>query len=346
MEFKGKNILVVRLSALGDVIRTTPTILGLKKAYPDSRITWLVEDSSAGLFPALEDIPLIILSRKKLKSRNPLVVLAEISRIVKLIRAQHFDLCLDFHGILKSALIPYVARIPIRIGFLPKGSKEHAHFFYTHRVPLENHQISRYLRNLKLLEPYDPSIQLESVSLSLSDETHQWIADMMKENPLLLIPGTSMFGRNKQWPAESWAMLYKNLIERFPVKFVFGPADDHYRESLSRLLNGDPPALPPLSIPELGQALTHSRLVVVCDTGPMHLGSILRVPLLALMGPSDPVLAQPLLDKNAHPRSSIFVPDVPCAPCRNRSCKELICQTFTKPKDVFDRIVLACGDTG
>jgi len=342
MDLNGKKILIIRLSALGDVIRTVPSVLGLVKAFPNSDFTWLVESSSAGLFPGLKSLKTIIIDRNKMRSKNPFVVLKEFKRILSDIRSKNFEISIDFHCILKSAILPFLAGIPERAGYMPKGSKEGAHLFYNHQVPLKNHRISRYEKNVTLARFFSDQINVAEVKIDLDPSIQNRIMKVMQEKPIILIPGTSMHGRNKQWPAESWAILFKNLVERYPVKFVFGPADDHYREQLQKHLGMEPPALAPLSIPQLGVALQQARLVVVCDTGPMHLASVLQVPLLALMGPSDPVIAQPLLEEDGNPKSSMIVPEVPCSPCRNRSCEELICQTFTTPALVFDRIAAAC----
>lgn len=340
IDLNDKRVLVIRLSALGDVIRTLPAVLGLQERYPTARITWLCEDASSGLLKGLDGVDLICINRKAMRASNPLTVWREFRRVIREIRQRQFHLSIDFHGILKSAMMPWFAGISTRVGFLPKGSKEQAHIFYNHRVVHSSSRVSRYERNLELARYFGDDIAQLAPEIPLSSEAEQVLKRAMSLEPILLIPGTSKWGQYKQWPVESWEFLFRKLKEKYPVTWVFGPADGYFRDELQKRLGDDFSCLPKLSIPELAHALRRSRLIVVGDTGPMHLASVVKAPLLALMGPSDSVIAQPLMAPFGHPLTRMFVPDVPCAPCRNRSCKDLICQTFTTPGAILEQVEL------
>lgn len=332
-DLSGKKVLIVRLSALGDVIRTTPAVLALVRRFPDAEFHWLVENSSAALPRAIPELKLMEIDRAALRSGSPLQRFRRHEEVVARIRDQGFDASIDFHGVLKSAMFPLRAGIPLRIGYERGGSKEGHRLLINHRFALPDTRVSRYERNLALARYLAPGLEPAMPRLEIPETRRAELAELMHDRPILLFPGTSVYGRNKRWPADSWARLYRLLREDFPVRFCFGPADEPYREALSELLGEEPPALPGMNLIELGVAMQHALLLVSCDTGPMHLASVLGVPLVVLIGPSDPILNQPLPGARRIVHSG-----APCAPCRNRSCNVLICQDLTIPLQVAEEV--------
>lgn len=327
---EGRKILIVRLSALGDVTRTMPAVLALIKRYPTSQFTWLVENNSAGLLKGFSKLQVLEVDRKALRSGGLLAKRQAFKGLIKDIREQQFDVSIDFHGVLKSALLPFLARIPIRIGYEKGFSKEGARWFLTHRYPGTYRAVSRYTRNELLARWLAPDLEVEPFHFPLDVAGKDKVRRLMENRPIVLFPGTSAHGRNKRWPAKSWAGLYRRLRDQHPVVFAFGPADEAYREALQDMLADEPgglPVLPPMRLTELAGALGLAKMLVSCDTGPMHMASVQGVPIVALMGPSDTVLNQPW----SYGKSRMVVPEVPCAPCRNRSCQILICQDMTTP---------------
>ncbi|CAM2068229.1 Glycosyltransferase family 9 protein [Sulfidibacter corallicola] len=332
-----KKVLIVRLSALGDVIRTLPAVLGLMRRFPEARFTWLVEDSSAGLLRALPGLDLIEVPRAEMRARDPRRVMRAWRRVRAAVRAEAFDLSIDFHGVLKSGIYPLLSGIPLRIGYERGGSKEGHRWLINGRFALPEPRVSRYERNMALARFFSKDVVPAVPDFQLAPERVARVDAATADRPLLLFPGTSEHGRNKRWPAKYWAWLYRKLTESSesgPVRFVFGPADGAYREALTELLEQAPPELPSFSLVELTRALQRARLLVSCDSGPMHLASVLGVPLVAMLGPSDPVLNQPLPGRNR-----LIVPEAPCAPCRNRKCPVLICQDLTTPRHVWGQVV-------
>ncbi len=335
IDLNGQKVLIVRLSALGDVIRTMPSVLALMQRFPKADFSWLVEDGSAGFLKAVKGPKLLQIERKALRSGSLPGRLAAWRKVKQRIAAEDFDISIDFHGVAKSGLLPLLAGIPRRVGYERGGSKEGARWLINERHVLTDPHISRYDRNLALARRFDPALQPCRPQIQLDSAGQAKVEAAMPEPALLLFPGTSDHGRNKRWPAKYWAWLYQNLRTRFqrPVRFVFGPADGLYRDQLTELLHEAPEELPPLNLVELGAALQRAYLLVSCDTGPMHLASVLGVPIVALMGPSDPVLNQPL---PGHRR--MLLPQTPCAPCRNRKCSVLICQDLMTPQAALAQV--------
>ncbi|MCB1042012.1 MAG: glycosyltransferase family 9 protein [Acidobacteria bacterium] len=337
MELDGKKVLVVRLSALGDVFRTVPAVLPLMTRFQRTSFTWLVENSSMGILSRIPGLDLIEMKREEVKSGSLSRVVREWKRVVRVVREGRFDVAIDYHGVMKSALLVKAAGIPVRVGYERGGSKEGSRWLLTHRFAMKDHRVSRYERNLALsswiageeLSPIYPD-------LSLSDEENDQATGCLTPPPLILFPGTSYFGRNKRWPAEYWAYVYRQTEAHHPV-FAFGPQDDAIRHQLTSILGSEMRCLPRLPLVVFAAVLRKARGLVACDTGPLHLASILGTPTVALMGPSDPQLAAPLSQKH------MVVPNVPCAPCRIRSCQVLICQTATTPSRIVKEVDLMLG---
>lgn len=333
VDLAGKRVLIVRLSALGDVIRTLPAVTGLQKRFPSATFFWLVEKPSAGLLKALAGVEVVAVDRKRLRKGLPWQRWSAFQEVRKRIQALQIDVSIDFHGVLKSGVFPLLAGIPIRIGYERGGSKEGHRWLIHKRFAMPKVAVSRYERNASLAQFIDSQVQPHAPDFKIEADEASAIAGRMAERPIVFFPGTSAHGRNKRWPAAYWALLYRRVTALHPVHFIFGPDDGAYRTALERELGSDLQVQPPLSLPALAHTLKASRMLVSCDTGPLHLAAVLQVPVVAMLGPSDPVLNQPQT-----PLREVVLPGVACAPCRNRDCQVLICQDATTPQRVWEAV--------
>jgi ADP-heptose:LPS heptosyltransferase len=132
------EVLIIRLSALGDVVHALPVAALLKRQIPGARITWIVEPAAAQLLQDNEavDEVLIFPGKALLRALNPFhwqkEMVAEAIRFMKALRSRHFDLAIDVQGLLKSSALARFSRAPVRVGF--KGAREFADRFMTHLV--------------------------------------------------------------------------------------------------------------------------------------------------------------------------------------------------------------------
>lgn len=334
LDLSRQKVLIVRLSALGDVIRTLPAVVSLQHRFPHAEFHWLVEKPSAKLLEAVPGIKVIAMDRKKLRQGSPWSRIKAFREIVRKIRAEKFAVAIDFHGVLKSGIFAFLARIPIRVGYERGGSKEGHRWLITHRHVMKSKAVSRYQRNRELAEFIDGRVRSAAPTFQLEEAAKAAINVRMESRPIVFFPGTSAHGRNKRWPASYWAELYRRVAPVHPVTFIFGPADEPYRQALTAELGKDFPQQPLLSLPELAYTLKVSRALVSCDTGPLHLAAVLDVPVVAMLGPSNPILNQP--DSS---QREVILPGVACAPCRQRDCQVLICQDATTPSRVFKAVM-------
>src|SRR5436190_8740167 len=143
-----QRILIIKPSALGDVVHTLPVLKLLRTKWPQAQISWLIGSSFAGLIerhPQLNEVISFDRDRFSHASYNPFAAV-ELRRFIKNLKHRQFDLVIDFQGLFRSGLLTALTRAPVRVGF--SNARELAHLFYTHHVPIdsmEQHAVDRYL---------------------------------------------------------------------------------------------------------------------------------------------------------------------------------------------------------
>jgi len=339
------NILILRLSAVGDVIRTLPAVKVLKEHYPSSTITWIVEEPSHDFLKSQNEIDEVILFPRRrwtkgIKSlRGMWETVREMARFIVDLRRQRFDIVLDFHGILKSGLLSFLSGSPKRVGYDRRSSKEMNFLFSNVKVKLPEKRISRFQRNLILLR----GIGLEAIEskyrLDIPPEDQEYVGSFFKnvsaglQRPLIAIhPGTSPKALFKRWMPDQYAQLADRFIRELDasVLFTWGVEELEWVKSIQKEMK-EPSLLGPKteSLTQLGEVYRHCDLYVGGDTGPMHIASLMGIPAVVIYGPTDPIENEPF-GNHIKVRK-----EVGCNPCHEYSCKELVCITAISADDVF-----------
>ncbi|MBP1627607.1 MAG: rfaC 2 [Holophagaceae bacterium] len=334
-----KKILVIRLSAIGDVVRTVPSVLALRSLYPQATIHWLVEDRCAEIITGLEGIDgLRIAPRRAWNKLKGLARFRAMLAFGRELKAEGYDLVVDFHGVAKSGFLAFLTRSPRRVGY-PKGiAKEGAHIFLTERVPLVAGRLSRYDRNFLLPRYFDPAVAEPEPTLPIGEGDRSMALGFLAEHGLVpkgyafLYPGTSKVGAYKRWPAESFGRVADLVWERFGVPAVigWGPGEEEMVERLVKAAKHPVHVLPLTSMKEMAAVLEQARIYIGGDTGPLHIASLVHTPALAIYGPSDPVLNEPWRKTPFR----IVRTGIDCSPCRNRKCDHLSCLRLLEPERV------------
>jgi len=270
------SILVLRLSALGDVIHTLPAVLGLKRALPGAEIAWVVERPYRELVRTVAGVETIPVSMKKwgrafLASRGEMVAARAAMR--------GYDIAIDFQGLIKSASLAWVSRARTRVGFDRQSMREPAAgVFLNRRVAVDNglHIVEQNLALARAVAPAlagVPEVDLRPFAADPAGKLREL------HDRVVLLPGA---GRpEKQWPAERFGELARR-IGGDRVIVAWGPNE----EPLARATGAA--VAPATDLRELTYLLAHARLVVAGDTGPLHLAAALGTPVVALFGPTDP----------------------------------------------------------
>src|SRR5262245_2654767 len=149
---RADRVLVIRLGALGDVVRTRFAFAGVRALYPHARIDWLVEDrAEAGLVGLTGLDETIVVPRRRLRARHPRRALRTLRTFARELAERKYDLSIDFHGVIRAAWLAWAAGIPVRVGYDKPFAKEQAQRFLTHRARLGAVHVSRFERNAALV---------------------------------------------------------------------------------------------------------------------------------------------------------------------------------------------------
>lgn len=313
------RILIIRLSALGDIIHTLPMLAALRNAYPEAQIGWLVEPLGAQL---LEGHPLLdavhVFPKKAWRADKRAALRGPLRELVNAIRERQYEIAIDGQGLMKSAAWSLLCKAPRRIGFSSAEARELAWLAYTDRVTPAPHLLHVIQRNLALLGPLgigqpDPIIS----PVHLPGEARRKAREVVGEpapgvGPFIIVnPGAGW--ASKIWPTDRLGRLAGILVERYGarVAVAWGPGEEHL---VGEVLEGagvaQPPdftlpaipaeagvyPMPPTRFSELGAIIERARLFVGGDTGPTHLAAALGVPTVSMMGPLDARRNGPLGD--------------------------------------------------
>lgn len=308
------KILIIRLSAIGDVINTLPVISVLRSNFPNAYISWVVEDKAKDIVighPNLNEV--FVYERKKWVKElwNPftfLKVLREIVVYIKRIRSRRFDIAIDFQANLKGGVHSLLSNAKLRIGFGKSDSKEFNHLFSHIKVNLSEKRINRVLKNLSILTACGICpIKEVTFGLNITDEIETKVNLFLKNNNyesidfVVIHPGTSLRGIAKRWPLEKYAMLADAIIEEFKLKILitWGPGEYPLANSIcSNMKNNAIVSFETKSLKELAGIINKSKLFIGSDSGPLHLASALNIPNIALFGPKDPLIYGPFNPKH------------------------------------------------
>ena len=276
------RFLLVRLGSLGDIVHALPASAALRDAFPTAEIDWLVEPKWRRILEGNRDLNEIIpLNRGDLGA---------VRKTVKSLRSREYSCAIDFQGLYKSALIPFFARIPRRIGFRESYAREGlASTFYTERVnPAGAHKVDH---NLTLARAAGASLGSARFSLAITPEDRaiasRELASRNVSDYYVLNPGGGW--KSKCWPAERYGGLGARLNRAYGWRGVvtYGPGEDGMAEQVVTASGGCSVAIP-LPLGPLMATLEGAKFVVSADTGPLHVASALGAPCVGLFGPTDP----------------------------------------------------------
>jgi heptosyltransferase I len=331
------NILIVKLSAIGDVIHTLPSLVALRKLYPNAHITWVVEEAAAGLIKNHPDLNTVLISRRKswLKGlqngeiRRPL---REIRDFLKELRLRPYDLVIDFHGLLKSAIIVLVSGGKRKLGYA--SLQELSGLFYNEKIPenMNKHAVDRYLDFPRYLgaEISKPEFPLPANGVAQA-KVQSFLKKYTLENKKFIAINAIAFWETKLWDNEKFARLADLIKTRLGIEVVFTGSEKESIEKIVKLMKSKAGNLGgKTSLMELAYLYQKALLVITTDSGPMHLAVAAGTPVIALFGPTDPQRTGPY--GKGH---TIIRTELPCSPCFLKKCRTKKCMQDISPEQVF-----------
>jgi len=338
------NILIVKLSAIGDVIHTLPALNAVRSHYPKAHITWLVEEDAAPLVEGHEALDRILVSRRKrwlkaLRSSSLPGTIREIYGFIKALRDTRYDMILDFQALLKSGILIALARGDRKIGF-GKGLEhmEHSYFFLNERILAVDMEIHALSRGMMLLDALGISPNEVEYRLPVSDHDRKKVDKLITRygladiEPLIAINPVAKW-ETKLWPNEKFAQLAEELMDTFHAKIVFtGAAGD--RQTIQNIVSAMNSRVVNLAgdttLNMLAALYEKMDLVISTDTGPMHMAAAVGTPVVALFGPTAPWRTGPYGSAHQTIRAGLD-----CSPCFKRKCETKECMTSISVEQVL-----------
>ena len=283
------RLLIVRLSALGDVVHTLPLAAALRRAFPDGVIDWVVDERSADLLSLVPVLDRVVVLRTR--SRPALRALAECCRTL---RGRSYDVALDAQGLGKSSLVARCSGAARVVGLETPFLRERwARWLYTERADpgRPTHVVER---NLGLLAPLGVdsgawAFPLQSPPSDAPARTRARLGLGVAGGRFALLNPCSAWA-SKCWPAERFGAVASWLRRAhwLPSAVLWGPGEEERAEAVAAASDGAAEVAPPARLRDL-VALTRAAAVLVSgDTGPLHVAAAVGTPVVGLYGPSDP----------------------------------------------------------
>lgn len=287
------HILIVKLSAVGDVVHTLPALHALRVHFPRARIGWVAHPGPAALLEEHPELDFLFKLPRPRSWREALHALRELRTVIH--RAGPWDVAIDFQGLTKSGLVTWLSGAKRRIGFAGAASREINALFLNERVRPTAREV--ILMNLELLRPLGCECQ-EAHALLIShaeDESYveAWATESSSGGKKFFLIDAFAGWVTKRWPLERWVTVARAVFEEyhFEVMVFFGPGEEKEAAHFLQLLKtANVPALlaPPTTLRQYVALLRrHVALFVGGDTGPMHMAAALGIPTVALFGSSD-----------------------------------------------------------
>lgn len=354
MELSQKRILIVRLGAIGDVIRTLPALRALRANLPEAYISWVVEDRAASILKHHPDLNEVLVVPRKGWEHNKwsFMTIKEIQRFIRVLRKKAFDVALDFHGLFKSGLITFFSGAKERIGFSKSFSREGNFLFTNQHVSLPTQKMNRVERTLFLVKSLGLEVNGHAPIIPISQWDRQYADTVIPpegppfKGPLIVMhPGSSPKTLYKRWDYHRFAQLADILIQRYRGKIFFTAGQEEWgliEDIAGEMEESHYVFCHTETLTQLAEVIRRSDLYIGNDTAPMHLAAFVGTPVVALFGPTDPIENAPY----GKAPSVVIRKDVSCNPCRNRECRKLLCMDAIEVEAVLEPVEHILRDRG
>lgn len=306
------RILIIRLSAIGDVVFASPLATAIQNRFPEAQIDWLAEDMVAPLIQHHPDINEVMIWPRKIwrqywERGRLLALLGSVLAFRKALKARRYGLVVDAQGLLKSAVLGWLTGAPRRVSF---RSKEPTSWLVGERIEKDvSPRISS--EYLALAEYLGCDTAQFPLRIALPDGVLEWSGRFRRAEPyVVLAPFTTR--PQKHWPEAQWRQLAAEVChEGWRVVVLGAPTDV---ESSARIFDGISieSMVGKTTLLESAALVSGAQLVIGVDTGLTHMGWAFSVPTVALFGSTCPYRELEGL------QGEVLYLDMACSPCRRK----------------------------
>ena len=335
------GILIIAPNWIGDAVMSQPLLAELKAQHPDSNIDVLASTWVAPVYRTCNEVSEVI----EAKFEHKQLQWALRKQLAKDLQAKNYQACFILPNSFKSALIPWLANIPFRVGY--RGELRYGLI----NVSLENPSkvnrppmVEHYLALTKLLQDGDEnSLDTLTPTLNVATQAKQSVEQHLAStnintNSLFVFCPGAEYGPTKRWPTAHFARLAKNLVAEHASAQVIllGGKGDHALAQEIQTQAHIPANLHnwcgSTSLDEAIALISMAKAVVSNDSGLMHIAAALKIPQVAIFGSSDPAHTPPLSNK-----AKVLWLNLPCSPCHKKICPlgHLQCLNDILPEQVL-----------
>jgi 3-deoxy-D-manno-octulosonic-acid transferase/heptosyltransferase-1 len=345
---KLSNILIIKLSSIGDVVHALPFLEVMKNSYPDSSIDWLVEEEASQVISGHPAINRVIISKRKSWEKeilNPYKftkVYSEVAGFYKELKSSSYDIVVDLQGLFRSGFLAALSRGKRKVGM--SGGREGASFFLKEPpvpVDYDQHAIERYLKVAAYLGcdtgRFSGKIPVSGEDKKKAEKIISYAGGDKKIiaiNPMAKWP-------TKLWEADKFSELALRLEKELDCRVIFtgsgqdGPVIDEMIKMMKQPDNETGPVnlAGRTSLKELAYLYSRCSLLVCTDTGPMHIAAAMGCRVVALFGPTSPLRTGPYGTGHKVIRSGSD-----CSPCFKKECGNVKCMKDITVDMAFDTV--------
>ncbi|MCJ7501424.1 glycosyltransferase family 9 protein [bacterium] len=311
-----KKILIIRLSAIGDVVMASPLIGAFKRTWPTARIYWMVEDTSKPILQANPDLEELIIWprnawKQSLRDKRYLTLKREIIRFVKDLRKKGFSMAVDAQGLFKSGLWAYLSGAPERIGIGSREGSRHLMTRVVERTSASDRISSQYLLLAEAMGLDTRNFDMDMVLAPEAEIYGTRFASSLPSAYIALAPFTTR--PQKHWFQERWTEVINRITTQLELSVVLlgGPGDQQHSREIFQAEGPNTVNLTgKTNLQEAAAVIKNASLLIGVDTGLTHMGYALGTPTIALFGAT-----RPYLNTGGAPGTVLYHPH-DCSPCR------------------------------
>ncbi|MGD9506141.1 MAG: lipopolysaccharide heptosyltransferase I [Syntrophobacteraceae bacterium] len=343
------KILIVKASALGDIVHALPVLPYLKSASPNLEIDWVVEEPFASLLSANPMVHRLHILRTKAwrKARFSAQARRELFELLGSLRRERYDVVLDLQGNVKSGMLTLAAHAPLRYGFDRSGAREWPNLLATNRkVALS--EADYHIMDRTMLAPMAafPGGKRSDAPgpLFVAPKIREEMARDLEERGLsgkkttVFHCGASW--QTKRWENASWAELARKVEELLGLNVIltWGGETEHADCRVIWETSGKTATIwPRVGIPQMAALLESASVVVGGDTGLIHMAAALGTPTVSFYTATHSLRNGPRGEKHRLVQSNL-----PCSPCLRRDCRRLAeCRASIRVGDMLEAIAAA-----
>lgn len=302
-----RSILLIKLRAVGDVVLSTVVLKNLKEALPEAKIDVLTEPAGAGV---LEGNPFlaqtVVYDRRRMSGPG----------LIRLIRSRRYDAVIDLFCNPRTALVTRLSGARVRVGYRFRGRT----YAYNTVVEPRGGVVHNTQFNLDALERIGVPIVDRSLHIVPGEPDEEKAGGILAEHRGRRIVAINPGGgwTVKRWPLDRFARLADMLIDELGVDILllWGPGEGEEIEHLRRRMKHRPLVPPATKLLELAAILKRCWFMVSNDSGPMHIGAAMGIPVVGIFGPTNPLLQGPF----GHQHQTVRNEGLPCLGCNLTAC--------------------------